>query len=651
MTKIHKVFIANRGEIARRIAVAAQHYKIAAACLVQEGPVPGYLQGLGLDTIAVADESPSLYLNSEQMIRYAQDSGCDALHPGFGFLSENAQFAAAVQEAGLTWIGPGHKAIAELASKARSREIAEKADVPCVPGLEIPAAESAVDANSIAAATDFTRTHGFPVLIKAALGGGGKGMRVVRAGDELSEAMKRASSEALNSFGDASLIVERFLENPRHVEVQILADSHGGVQAIGDRDCSIQRRHQKVIEEAPAPFIHSKVRAEMHRAACDLAAQVGYTSAGTVEYLLDGSDASEDQKFYFLEMNTRLQVEHPVSEEVFGIDLVQEQFRIAENKKLRADLAKNAYCHSIEARLYAEDPEQDFMPAPGAIHGFWPATGDSIRWELGLDPIDEVSGRFDPMIAKLVVKAPTRKMAIAELKKACEETLVSGPANNLGLIAAICEHPEFALRIQGTGFLRDHTEVLLEGMRKAKERLTTNAQIAFDQQQTPSTNNQLIRASRSHFLSQGQPIVFTVDHTYESQKTSARYYQAGFFHSNQNGQSYKGKWLHAVSDRKEFFTYLLDGQSFHFEKLGGLSAFATSGSSDEVTAPVPGKLIQILCAVGDEVEEGTTVCILESMKMEFEVKAPRKGMISEILVTSQQQVDADDCLINFEKDS
>ena len=344
-----KLFIANRGEIAARIALSAKKLGIETATIVKGETKPQFLKGLIDHWIEVEDDTSATYLNEELMISLAKLAGCDAVHPGFGFLSEKASFAKKVNDSGLNWVGPDHTSIEQMASKAQAREIAASAGVPLVPGLENIKNNDEI--------TELGKTAGYPLLIKAALGGGGKGMRVVEKEEEILDAIERAKSEALNSFGDDKIIVEKYIQNPRHVEVQVLADKHGQVAILGDRDCSVQRRHQKIVEEAPATNIHPSTREKMHQAAKMLAEKVNYVSAGTVEFLLDAScDETVEQQFYFLEMNTRLQVEHPVTEMIFSIDLVAWQLKIAQNEKLTNEvLNAQPKGHSVEVRLYAED--------------------------------------------------------------------------------------------------------------------------------------------------------------------------------------------------------------------------------------------------------------------------------------------------------
>ncbi|MCX6117090.1 MAG: ATP-grasp domain-containing protein [Proteobacteria bacterium] len=460
--KITRVFIANRGEIARRISQTTSRLGIESVALTDRKFPPEYLNGLVTTFIHVEKESTEIYLNPTLMIEFAKSSHCDAIHPGFGFLSENSEFARLVEQAGLIWIGPSPAAIEAMASKATAREHAMKANVPCLSGLNgIDFVKD--EAGSLKQLGVFANQVGFPLLIKASFGGGGKGMRIVHEQGLLSENAKRASNEALSSFGNGSLIVEKYLPAPRHVEVQVLGDKHGRVAIVGDRDCSLQRRHQKILEEAPAPNIPEHIRFEMHAAAKNLAKAVNYDNAGTVEFLLDESDRS-NIRYYFLEMNTRLQVEHTVTEEVYGIDLVEWQIRIAQNELLAE--AMLAPClprgHSIEVRIYAEDPGMDFFPAPGPVRAFVPATGKGIRWEIGIDTVDEISTAFDPMISKLVCTAPDRTQALDLLTQTLQRSLFAGPRNNIPFLIWLAQDSRIRSRPVDTHFIASNLSLALQ---------------------------------------------------------------------------------------------------------------------------------------------------------------------------------------------
>jgi geranyl-CoA carboxylase alpha subunit len=660
MRKIHRVFIANRGEIARRIARGAQGLGIESAALYSGDAPPAFLEGLVQEFVRVPEESPAVYLNAELMVKLALETGCDAVHPGFGFLSENARFAAMVEEAGLTWIGPSSSAISEMASKAAAREIAKNHGVPVVPGIErLNVLEDGSHLDTVRA---FVRQHGFPILLKAALGGGGKGMRVVREDAELEEAIRRAQSEAINAFGDGSLIVERYVEYPRHVEVQILGDSHGHIYALGDRDCSVQRRHQKIIEEAPAPALTPETREAMHAAAIRLARSVRYQSAGTVEFLVDWSPDRrhlQEQAFYFLEMNTRLQVEHPVTEQIFQEDLVAWQFKIAQGASIRDRLNLVPQGHSIELRLYAEDAEQRFLPAPGPVYGFSPAQLPGIRWEIGIDPIDEITARFDPMIAKLVATGTDRDQAIERLIQALQQTVLAIPTSNIGFLLGVLRHKAFQADQPTTRFIEEHQDELLSERSRLREHWEPWALRIMKQLHAPSgvapETIDVTNITRYVFQRQARDTTHLSCHLSQHQAIAVpRRYRGR--------HSIVGKGLVAIEGRWQSFTYCqtqrdgafiqwinLEGQAFlREERPDDLLAASKGGSQGQnLVAPVPGKVVKVLIEAGSKVRERQTVVILESMKMEFEVQASRSGIIQDVLVQAGQQVQADELLAHW----
>lgn len=652
MKKIRKLFIANRGEIARRIALGAQGLDIETAALYSGPAAPSFLQGLITTLLKVDEESPALYLNGQKMVDFAKQSGCDALHPGFGFLSESAAFAALVEESGLTWIGPSSQSIAQMASKAEARSIAKLYKVPVVPGLEKMSNGNV--AELIQSVHGFARDHGFPILLKAAMGGGGKGMRIVRATSEIEESINRAQSEALNSFGDSTLIVERYVEHPRHIEVQIMGDQQGNVYALGDRDCSVQRRHQKVIEEAPAPGLSLETRQRMQDSAVALAKAVGYYSAGTVEFIMDWApEQRAKENFYFLEMNTRLQVEHPVTEQIFNEDLVAWQLRVAMGETLKDRINRVPQGHSIELRLYAEDTKNKFLPAPGPVYGFLPYNSQGIRWEAGIDAIDEVTARFDPMIAKLIATGPTRKQAIKRLIEALKQSVLAMPISNASFLLGVLESPAFADAQPTTRFIEDETPALqaAEDLRRSKTDplaeeiwqslgadLTVSPDSIASLTQSIFAKAKALSTSRIQFTSE---VKATVPLRYGPRlSTMGR----GFIEKNgqQTGFSYC-----ATNDKGAYIRWLnIEGETyFKVDRQDESSASGKSGAhAHELIAPVPGKVVKILVAPGAEVSDKQTLMILESMKMEFEVLATRSGVISEILVQEGQQVQSDTML-------
>jgi acetyl-CoA carboxylase biotin carboxylase subunit len=436
-----KILIANRGEIAVRIARACREMGIPSVAVYSEADRTAL-------HVRVADEaypigpapSRESYLRMDKILDVARTASCDALHPGYGFQAENPAFAGACAAAGITFIGPPPQAMERLGSKTAARQLAARAGVPTVPGVAEPI-ENPQDAARIA------RELGYPVLLKAVAGGGGKGMRLVAAANEMPSAWRDASSEALNSFGDARVYLERFLDRPRHIEIQIFGDAHGHLVHLGERECSVQRRHQKVIEESPSPFMTPELRRSMGEAAVKLAREAGYTNAGTVEFLVDAA-----RNFYFLEVNTRLQVEHPVTEMVTGLDLVKLQIRVAAGEPLpfkQQDIVFSG--HAIECRLYAEDPDNNFFPSPGTILSRRTPGGPGIRLDDGVYEGFAVSTEYDPLLGKLIAWGRDRAEAIARLKRALAEYAVTGIRTNASLFRAILQDPQF---IRGEIFTR-----------------------------------------------------------------------------------------------------------------------------------------------------------------------------------------------------
>ena len=438
-----KILIANRGEIACRIMRTARRMGIATVAVYSDADA-------GTPHVMMADEavhiggaaSADSYLRGERIIAAAKETGAEAIHPGFGFLSENAGFVAEVEAAGLVFIGPGTKAIAVMGDKIESKALAKSAGVSTVPGTEGEVDDVEV---GLKAAAEI----GYPVMVKASAGGGGKGMRVIESADDLPDGMRAAMSEAQTAFGDSRVFIEKFVVQPRHIEIQLLADQHGNIVYVGERECSIQRRHQKVVEEAPSPFISPETRAAMGEQAVELARAVGYRSAGTVEFIVGA-----DQDFYFLEMNTRLQVEHPVTEMVYGLDLVEKMIRIAAGEELgltQDDIKADGW--AVEARVYAEDPARGFLPSIGQLVRYREPAGEGVRVDSGVDEGGEISMYYDPMIAKLVAHAPTREAAIDRLHLALDHYEIDGIVSNRQFLSAVLENGSFRCGDLTTGFI------------------------------------------------------------------------------------------------------------------------------------------------------------------------------------------------------
>jgi acetyl-CoA carboxylase biotin carboxylase subunit len=454
----HKILIANRGEIAVRIARACREMGVTSAVVFSEADRAALHVRLADEAYPIGPApSRESYLRIDKVIDVARRAGCDALHPGYGFLAENPGLARACAASGITFIGPSPEAMERLGEKTAARQLAARASVPMVPGVQ-DAIENSSDAERIALGL------GYPVLLKAVAGGGGKGMRIVASDAEMAAAWRDASSEARNAFGDARLYLEKYLDHPRHVEIQIFGDAHGRVIYLGERECSVQRRHQKVIEESPSPVMTPELRRVMGEAAVRLAKQASYTNAGTVEFLVDA-----DRNFYFLEVNTRLQVEHPVTEMVTGLDLVKLQIRAAAGEPLpfrQEDVTLSG--HAIECRIYAEDPDNHFFPSPGTILSWGAPSGPGIRLDDGVSEGYTVSTEYDPMLGKLIAWGQDRGEAVARLRRALEEHSVAGIKTNSALLLSILRDPEFLRGAIFTRWLDERLPQLLDA-RQARE--------------------------------------------------------------------------------------------------------------------------------------------------------------------------------------
>jgi 3-methylcrotonyl-CoA carboxylase alpha subunit len=651
---VKKLLIANRGEIARRIAFTAKKLGIATVAVAEGQSPQEYLLGLVDEFIPMATPTASIYLDQDFWLDEARRLGCDGIHPGFGFLSENYGFAERVITAGLLWIGPHAAAIKAMASKGEARALAEKTGITVILGIE------GIDSQdkNMKRVRDFAEGCGYPVLIKAALGGGGKGMRIVRSQDELTESVQRASSEALNAFGDASLVCEQYLQNPRHLEVQILADKHNHVIALGDRDCSLQRRHQKVIEEAPAPELPPAVRTALKDQACLLASAVSYDSAGTVEFLYD--TASEE--IYFLEMNTRLQVEHTVTEEVFALDLVEHQLRVAMGQPLDESLRdRKCLGHAIEMRIYCEDVRNSFLPSPGPCIEFRCPQGPGIRYEQGLAAVDEVTLGFDPMVGKLVVRSETRQGAIDLALLSLGQLFFAGPKTNVDLLYCVLKDSTFRKAPLGTSYLDSDTDYQ-KWCAKYFEEFSEEADDVFSaleayqfhgaslNEKNASSLKRVTQRSFYEFTpvdsSELKPAIrFIFQRHWHSPKFPRARIQSGmgifrenlFHYAKLAGPEQTAVWV-AIS-----------GRHYHRLSVGAEGEMPQGEDSaiGSIIAPVPGKIIAIVKSRGDVVALGEVVFVLESMKMEFEVKAQQSGIIDEIMVEPQSQVAAQEELARF----
>ncbi len=647
MTRITAVLVANRGEIALRIMETARAMGITCIAVHTQADA-------GSPHVAYADRSICIgagpvgdsYLSVEKLIAAAREAGADAVHPGYGFLSESAEFARACREAGLIFIGPGAEAIALMGNKAAAKRRMIAAGVPCVPGYE------GEDQSPDVLAAEAARI-GYPVMIKAAAGGGGRGMRLVETPEAFASALALAQSEALSAFGSQEVILEKAVIRPRHVEIQVFADAHGNTLHLGERDCSVQRRHQKVVEEAPSPALDDALRARMGAAAVEAARAIGYLGAGTVEFLLDASGA-----FYFLEMNTRLQVEHPVTEAVTGLDLVALQFRVAEGQPLgiaQQDVALTG--HAIEVRLYAEDPAQDFLPQAGPIALWQPSAGAGIRVDAGITSGQEVSPYYDPMLAKVIAHGASRAEALERLIGALRDLALFGPASNRDFLLQVLTHPEFAAGRATTGFIADHlTGRTAAPLASAEIALAAALIYRADQAAVARASGvapELLGWSAQGAL-QARLKIATADGGQDLHLREAGgvlTISAGAWSHQVTGQ---GADLRLDGLRADLRHHLLAGDRlfvatgariFDVARLRAGSAASAKEADGRITAPMHGALLEVCVAVGDRVAAGMRLAVLEAMKMQHEILAGADGVVADVPVAAGTQVKAGDLLV------
>ena len=753
---IRRLLVANRGEIARRVIRSAHEMGISTAAIYADGDVGAPFVRDADTAIALnGTTSAQTYLDVDKVLAACRRVGADAVHPGYGFLSENADFAQAVIDAGMRWVGPSPDAIRQMGDKLAAKRLIREADVPTLPALELNGADAATGHTAlphidgrpraavylmrrpydlvpksgsiieavysaldeaggtasghaiiakVAALNDgagFIRPNGkrmtdtevattlrwlvterrlhvhigqdfqaaakeigYPVLVKASAGGGGRGMRVVESPDELDAAITGARREAGAAFGDDTLFLERWITAARHVEIQILGDTHGNVVHLFERECSIQRRHQKIIEEAPSPAVDPELRAEMGAAAVSAAKRIGYASAGTVEFLLDGN------QFWFLEVNTRLQVEHPVTEEITGLDLVREQLRIAEGEELgygQSDLAIDG--HAIEARLYAEDPTRNFLPSPGAIEVWRPAPGGLARFDSGVESGSEVSVEFDPMIAKVIAHAPTRREAAAKLARALEQTALQGLRHNRDFLVATLREPAFLAGDTTTDFIERidpprRRELDAQSLSDAVIAATMVAQAAHRASAKvlaafrSGWRNSLMPPERTKFRHGDEEIAVSYrsqrDGTFKVTLGEDEPHTVAVFgvEGGQVDLEIDGRRLQlAITGLED--RWLVHGTDFDVEltELPRLPPPGLLEIKGGLTAPMPGNVLATHVQQGDDVREGQLLLILEAMKMQHRIVAPFDGSVKELHVSEGDQVDNGALLVMLEEAS
>ena len=655
--RIRRVLVANRGEIACRILRTCRAMGLGTVAVYSDADA--HAPHLELADVAVRLGPPPAresYLAIPALLEAAAATGADAIHPGYGFLSENAAFARAVVEAGLVFIGPSPMVIHLLGSKREAKLRAHAAGVPTVPGYT-------GEDQGVATLVREAGAVGFPLLVKASAGGGGKGMRIVRSSDELTGAIESAKREALSAFADDTLILERYVDRPRHVEIQILGDHHGTLVHLWERECSIQRRHQKVIEEAPSPALGPELRAAMGAAGVAVGKAVGYTSAGTVEFILGA-----DGRFYVLEVNTRLQVEHPVTEMTTGLDLVREQIRIARGERLGYDSAPPQHGHAIEVRLYAEDAAAGWLPTTGTVAAFAFPEVPGLRVDGGVRPGSEIGIHYDPMLAKVIAHAPTRTDAAGLLAWALERATIAGVTTNRDMLARTLRHPAFLAGELDTHFLERFPEVVVSPADPAVLERAAIAATLWQHEhgrrgprplpgvepgwrnvwhtperltwRTPGAGEHVVAVGYRN-LGGGALRLTIGDATHEIQILSSDARGVRW----QDGNLAMGADVLELGPGASSGVHVAgDGWSANLVLEPRFPERKTEVAPGSLVAPMPGKVIKVLVAVGDAVEAGATLLILEAMKMEQPVKAALAGTVAALAVAVGDQVEADQLL-------
>ena len=628
----NSILIANRGEIACRIIKTAKEMGIRSIAVYVDADKDSLFVKQADESIRLEDGG---YLDGDQIINAAKMSGAQAIHPGYGFLSENASFARKVKKEKLIWVGPSPNVISVMGDKLKAKELAIKADVPTLPMTSKP---------------NEAKKIGYPLLIKAAAGGGGKGMRIVNKEKDLKESIVSAQREAKSGFNDERIFIERYVEKSRHIEIQILGDSKGNVVHLGERECSIQRRHQKIIEESPSPRISDDVRNKMGEAAVKLAKQIKYESAGTVEFLFD----DKTEEFWFLEVNTRLQVEHPVTEEVTGIDLVCEQLKIARGESLQFDQKDITWTgSSIEARLYAEDPNNDFLPEIGTLIAFEENNSAEARWDTGVNKGTVVGTDFDPMLAKIISYAPNRTDAAGKLAKALESAHIGGVKTNRDFLVNCLKTKEF---LDG-----DTTSDFIERVKPSRKLEINHLEIehasaiaAMWMQQQNRNNSNVAKFMPSGWTNgrlPNQKVTFEFENTEYDFEYKQKRDQKFLFSNNKEAFIYSSDedGIDMIFDGKRHYSRvtvsknnILVHMPFGDVMLKLKPRFKMPGT--EVTvggliAPMPGKVIDVKVKKGKKVKAGDTLVILEAMKMEHSIKASEDGTVSELLISVNDQVE------------
>jgi 3-methylcrotonyl-CoA carboxylase alpha subunit len=666
MTRIQKLLIANRGEIACRVIATCQRLGIKTVAVFSDVDANALHVEMADEAVHIGPAAASeSYLVADKIINAAKLTGADAIHPGYGFLSENPEFSETCAENDIIFVGPSAASMRAMALKGSAKKLMEDANVPVVPGYH-------GDEQSIEVLSAEATRIGFPVLIKAVAGGGGKGMRKVFAGDDIAAAIEGAKREGENSFGNGKLLIEKLIEMPRHIEIQIFGDSDGNAVHLFERDCSLQRRHQKVVEEAPAPGMSTEMRNAMGNAAVRAAEAINYVGAGTVEFIVDVADGLDGAEFYFMEMNTRLQVEHPVTEMITGQDLVEWQLTVAEGKPLplsQDELEAHLQGHAVEVRLYAEDPQNDFMPSIGQVGHFDPFA-DCVaggRIDAGVRAGDEVSIHYDPMIGKLIAWGEDRDQAINTLANLVAETPVTGLVTNRDFLMRALTHPDFQAGKVHTGFIGDNEAALLTAYKPvAADYALAAFAIVASRQNRVATSDPWAQADNFRVnMRATEKLWFDADG--EELLTAEMQENDHDFIATIDGEDFEAS---AVEVSNGVLTLTMHGlRSRHFcsvtddtvtivhdEKTVVLTRHARDGGGDDdadgpgtITAPMPGKILEIKVQNGDVVAKGDALLVMEAMKMEQTITAPKDGTVKDLLLNEGEHVGDGTVLLTIEE--
>ncbi|HET7569756.1 MAG TPA: acetyl/propionyl/methylcrotonyl-CoA carboxylase subunit alpha [Gammaproteobacteria bacterium] len=652
-----KILIANRGEIACRVIETCRRLGVHTVAVYSDADADARHVHLADEAFHIGPaRAADSYLNTARILEAAKTAGAEAIHPGYGFLSENAPFARAVADAGLVFIGPKPDTIEVMGSKSRAKALMEDADVPVVPGYH-------GDNQDAEFLKEQAEKVGWPLMIKAVAGGGGKGMRIVRKAVEFVDALEGAKREAKGAFGDDEVLLEKYVEQPRHIEMQIFGDSHGNAVHLFERECTLQRRYQKVVEETPSPFLDDATREKMATAAVNAARAVGYVNAGTIEFIVGA-----DRGFYFMEMNTRLQVEHPVTEMTTGLDLVEWQLRVAAGEPLPLEQAAiTQHGHAIEVRLYAENVGRGFLPATGHIQRFiHPVPDTHFRVDTGVGDGDEISIHYDPMIAKLSVWDRDRMTAVKRLQEALNRTAVFGLVTNLDLLQGIAAHPDFAAGAFDTGFIENKLDALLHMPPPSPVALAAASAWVLDRLGVhDAADPHSPWAQHDGWQLNGGPgmkLVFSGagDVTVRvSGTTSAFDLQVGEEHHAASAKREdSGAWSVTLDDRVERAWVLGHDRTVHvaignerhaLAWIGPLAAGATAANEDtRPISPMPGRVVAVNVAEGDAVERGQALLVLEGMKMEYTLKTATAGTIAKLLCAEGDMVEAEAPLVEID---